>query len=216
MAYSSNDPAATDDASWLTKLEESCSSLNSTECQSDDDTPSSKHQTSAEDRFTERWLEAIDEDDPFGVGIQSDIPLQIQILVEAGFQKHLEWIQSRLLSACSARLASITCPGVAQSSKSIYYVTLRCHSACPILPRDVDDSSALRSGLFRFAMTQLNLYPSTPHTLLYPRIPAEWSADTLYSVARLLGPVRQSQVDFNLSSVKPVPLPAVDSLLETI
>jgi hypothetical protein len=127
-----------------------------------------------------------------------------------GFQKQVEWIQSRLLSACSARVASITGQSVAQSSKSIYYVTLRCNSACPILPRDVEDSSALRSGLFRFAMTQLNLYPSTPHTLLYPRIPPEWSADTLYSVARLLGPVRQSQVDFNLSSVKPVPLPFID------
>lgn len=83
MAYSSNDPAATDAASWLTKLEESCSSLSSAECQSDD-IPLSKHQTDTEDRFTEHWLEAIDDDDPFGVGIQSDIPLQIRILVEAG------------------------------------------------------------------------------------------------------------------------------------
>ncbi len=107
-------------------------------------------------------------------------------------------------------MASITCDEGAAQRKSIYDATLRFNLACPILTRDAEDSSALRSDLFRFAMAQLNLYPSTPHTLLYPRIPPEWSADTLYTVARLLGPVRQRQVDFNLSSVKPVPLPFID------
>ena len=125
-----------------------------------------------------------------------------------GFQKQLEWIQTSLLIACSARLG--TYEGTPFNRHSIYCVTLRNQSACPILARNANESLALRSELFRFVMAQLNLYPSVPHTLFYPRIPADWSADTLYTVAHLLGPVHQRQVDFNLSLVQSVPLPFID------
>lgn len=189
-------------------------------------------QTDEEDPLAEHWLETIDEDDPFGEGIRCDIQLHIEKLIKSGryyyfsnfpaqffkifllsrplgFENQLEWIQTSLLIACSARLG--TYKGTPFDSRSIYCVTLRNKSACPIVALNAEEFSALRSELFRFVMAQLNLYPSVPHTLLYPRIPHHWSADTLYTVAQLLGPpVRQCRVDFNLSLVRRVSLPFID------
>jgi len=46
---------------------------------------------------------------------------------------------------------------------------------------------------------------------LFPRIPREWDADTLYSVALYLGPVEQQHVDFDLKNVHQVDLPLPNS-----
>ena len=80
MASFDVDPA-NNTKNWLTNLEESCSSMNSSvgnllsleNVQMDDEDPLAEH-----------YLQSIDEDDPFGEGIRYDIQLHIEKLVESG------------------------------------------------------------------------------------------------------------------------------------
>lgn len=69
------------------------------------------------------------------------------------------------------------------------------------------EAAALRSELFLFLLHRMGLLPPAPHSALYPRIPREWSADALYSVALFFGPVDQQKVDFDLTRVNKVELP---------
>lgn len=69
------------------------------------------------------------------------------------------------------------------------------------------EAMGLRSELFLFLLHRMGLLPRTPPAALYPRIPREWSADALYSVALFFGPVEQKQVDFDLSRVNKIELP---------
>ena len=113
-----------------------------------------------------------------------------------GFQKQLDWIQSSLLTACAARMGIY-------SDKEFHHpitcLSIKLNVACPVVPWTEMEASALSSQPFRFFLHKLGLFPSTPHAEIYPRIPLEWSADTLYCVALSLGPVVQQQVDFDLN-----------------
>jgi len=74
--------------------------------------------------------------------------------------------------------------------------------ACPIVPWTETEASALSSKPFRFFLHQLGLFPSNPQAGVYPRIPLEWSPDTLYDIALSLGSVVQQQVDFDLNCIR--------------
>ena len=76
--------------------------------------------------------------------------------------------------------------------------------SCPVVPWTEMEASALRSELFVCLLFRIGLFPA--QTVLYPRIPCEWSPDTLYSVALLFGPVEQKRIDFNLTLVKKIEL----------
>jgi len=86
--------------------------------------------------------------------------------------------------------------------------------SCPIIPWTEIEASALRSDLFLFLLHRLGLLPPVPHAGLYPRIPSEWSTDTIYSVALSFGPIDQQKVDFDLSLVNKVELPIPNSLAD--
>ena len=86
--------------------------------------------------------------------------------------------------------------------------------SCPIIPWTEVEASALRSDLFLFLLHRLGLLPPVPHAGLYPRIPPEWSTDTIYSVALSFGPIDQQKVDFDLSLVNKVELPIPSSLAD--
>ncbi len=73
------------------------------------------------------------------------------------------------------------------------------------------EASALRSELFLLLLHHIGLIPPAPHAFLYPRIPFEWSANTLYSFALFFGPVLQQEVDFDLKRVSKVELPIPNS-----
>ena len=69
------------------------------------------------------------------------------------------------------------------------------------------EALALRSESFLFLLHRMGLLPRTPQAGLYPRIPRDWSANSLYSVALFLGPVHQQNVDFDLARVTKIDLP---------
>ena len=76
----------------------------------------------------------------------------------------------------------------------------------PIVPWTEAEASALRSELFLSLLDRLGLLPSTPLTL-YPRIPREWSANVIYSVALLLGPIDKQRVDFDQTRLSKIDRP---------
>ena len=78
--------------------------------------------------------------------------------------------------------------------------------SCPIVPWTEVEASALRSELFLSFLDRLGLLPSTP-LALYPRIPREWSANVIYSVALLLGPIDKQRVDFDLTRLSKIDRP---------
>ena len=127
------------------------------------------------------------------------------VLFSKGFEKQLNWIQSSLLVACSARL------GTYEGQKfrnPIACLSLEMNVSCPIVPWTEVEACALRSKHFLVLLKRLSLIPhQAPNAYLYPRIPLEWSADTIYSIALFFGPVDQHQVDFDLTLVRKVPLP---------
>ena len=124
--------------------------------------------------------------------------------LQIGFQKQLDWIQSSLLTACSARLGTYTGQ---EFRNPIACLSLKMNVSCPMVPWTEVEATALRSELFLFLLHRMGLLPPAPHNALYPRIPHEWSADALYSVALFLGPVNQQNVDFDLTRVNKVDLP---------
>jgi timeless protein len=78
--------------------------------------------------------------------------------------------------------------------------------SCPIVPWTEEEASSLRSELFLFLLDRLSLLPSTP-IALYPCIPCEWSPNTIYSVALLLGPIDQQRVDFDVTLLSKIEQP---------
>lgn len=125
-----------------------------------------------------------------------------------GFQKQLDWVQSSLLTYCAARLG--TYDGQ-EFRYPIACLSLKMNVACPMVPWSEVEALGLRSELFLYLLHRLGLLPVAPHGGLYPRIPREWSADALYSVALFFGPVDQGRVDFDLSLVNKVDLPIPDA-----
>lgn len=121
-----------------------------------------------------------------------------------GFQKQLDWIQSSLLTACSARLGTYNGE---EFRNPIACLSLKMNVSCPMVPWTEVEASGLRSELFLFLLHRMGLLPRAPHAALYPRIPREWSADSLYSVALFFGPIDQQKVDFDLSRVNKIELP---------
>ncbi len=79
----------------------------------------------------------------------------------------------------------------------------------PIVPWTEVEASALRSELFLIFLHRIGLLPPAP--TLYPRVPHEWSANALYSVALVLGPVDQQKVDLDLARVSEVDLSFLDT-----
>lgn len=77
---------------------------------------------------------------------------------------------------------------------------------CPIVPWTEEEASALRSELFLCLLDRLSLLPTTP-LALYPRIPREWSASTIYSVALLFGPIDQQKIDFDTTRLSQIESP---------
>ena len=120
----------------------------------------------------------------------------------------MDWIQSSLLTACSARLGAYDGQ---EFRHLIACISLKMDSSCPIVPWTETEASALRSELFLLLLHHIGLIPPAPHAFLYPLIPLEWSADTLYSFALFFGPVLQQEVDFDLTRVSKVELPIPNS-----
>ncbi|XP_046458340.1 protein timeless-like [Daphnia pulex] len=124
-------------------------------------------------------------------------------LKDSGFQKQLEWIQSSLLSACAVRLGTYSGQ---EFRHPITSLSFQMNLSCPLVPWTEVEASALRSELFLNLLFRIGLIPPSPQPVLYPRIPREWSPDTLYSVALLFGPIDQKRIDFDLSQVKKIEL----------
>ncbi|EFX87203.1 putative TIMELESS/TIM-1 protein [Daphnia pulex] len=124
-------------------------------------------------------------------------------LKDSGFQKQLEWIQSSLLSACAVRLGTYSGQ---EFRHPITCLSFQMNLSCPLVPWTEVEASALRSELFLNLLFRIGLIPPSPQPVLYPRIPREWSPDTLYSVALLFGPVDQKRIDFDLTRVKKIEL----------
>ncbi|XP_046633334.1 protein timeless-like isoform X2 [Daphnia pulicaria] len=139
---------------------------------------------------------------------RTDIESLISQLIQTGFQKQLNWIQSSLLTACSARLGAYDGQ---EFRHLIACISLKMNLSCPIVPWTEVEASALRSELFLLLLHHIGLIPPAPHAFLYPRIPFEWSANTLYSFALFFGPVLQQEVDFDLTRVSKVELPIPNS-----
>lgn len=113
--------------------------------------------------------------------------------------------------SCSARLGTYNGQ---EFRNPIASLSRKMKVSCPIIPWTEVEASALRSDLFLFLLHRLGLLPPIPHAGLYPRIPPEWSTDTIYSVALSFGPIDQQKVDFDLSLVSKVELPIPSSLAE--
>ncbi|XP_057372867.1 protein timeless-like [Daphnia carinata] len=151
------------------------------------------------------------DDDIFYEVPKSDIESLRGQLMDSGFQKQMDWVQSSLLISCSARLGTY----IGQEFRNpIASLSLKMNVSCPIVPWTEIEASALRSDLFLILLHRLGLLPPAPQTGLYPRIPREWSSDTLYSVALSFGPVEQQKVDFDLALVSKVELPIPNSLAD--
>ena len=86
--------------------------------------------------------------------------------------------------------------------------------ACPMVPWTDMEAAGLRSEVFLFLLHRMGLLPASPAAGLYPRIPRDWDADALYSLALFFGPVLQQQVDFDLTRVHQVQLPIPDSMTD--
>ncbi|XP_057380232.2 LOW QUALITY PROTEIN: protein timeless-like [Daphnia carinata] len=125
--------------------------------------------------------------------------LLIAQLIDSGFRKQLDWIRSSLLTACSARLGTYAGQ---EFRHPITCLSLQMNMSCPIVPWTEVEASALRSETFLYLLDRVGLFPCCAHDALYPRIPREWSADTVLSVALIFGPVNQEMVDFDLSLCK--------------
>ncbi len=121
-----------------------------------------------------------------------------------GYHEQLKWIQSSLLTACSARLGTYTGK---EFCNPVVCLSLKLNVSCPVVPWTESEASALRSGLFRILLQRIGLILPVNNFVLYPRIPRKWSADEVYSVALIFGPVGQKQVDFDLARVNKVKLP---------
>lgn len=151
------------------------------------------------------------DDDIFYEVPKSDIESLRGQLMDSGFQKQMDWVQSSLLISCSARLGTY----IGQEFRNpIASLSLKMNVSCPIVPWTEIEASALRSDLFLILLHRLGLLPPAPQTGLYPRIPREWSSDTLYSVALFFGPVEQQKVDFDLALVSKVELPIPNSIAD--
>lgn len=124
-----------------------------------------------------------------------------------GFQKQLDWVQSSLLTVCSARLGTYSGQ---EFRNPIACLSLKMNVPCPVVPWTEVEASALRSDLFLFLLHRTGLLLPTPTVGIYPRIPREWTADALYSVALFFGPVEQQKVDFDLNRVTKVDIPIPD------
>lgn len=121
----------------------------------------------------------------------------------SGFRKQLDWIQSSLLSACAVRLGTYSGQ---EFRNPITSLSCQMNLSCPLVPWTEAEASALRSELFLSLLFCIGLIPPSPQAVLYPRIPREWSPDTLYSVALLFGPIDQKRIDFDLTQVKKIEL----------
>ena len=122
-----------------------------------------------------------------------------------GLQKQLNWIQSSLLTLCSARLGTYAGQEFRQP---IACLSIKMKAACPIVPWTEIEANGLRSEAFLFLLHRLGLLlPGGSPVGLYPRIPCDWDSDTLYSVALMMGPVDQERVDFDLALVRKVQPP---------
>lgn len=113
----------------------------------------------------------------------------------------MDWIQTSLLSACATRLGTFTGQ---EFRNPVTSLSFQMDLSCPVVPWTEMEASALRSELFVLLLFRIGLFPA--QAVLYPRIPCEWSPDTLYSVALLFGPVEQERIDFNLTLVKKIEL----------
>lgn len=124
----------------------------------------------------------------------------------------MDWIQSCLLTSCSARLGTYAGQ---EFRHAIICLSLKMNVPCPIVPWTELEDSALRSRHFLHLLYRVGLFPdSYQPSHHYPRIPRHWSADVLYSVALIFGPVHQQRIDFDLSRVRPIKLNIPDSAVD--
>jgi Timeless PAB domain len=107
------------------------------------------------------------------------------------------------LSACAARLGA---DAGQEFRNPIASLSFQMNLSCPVVPWTEVEETALRSELFLFLLLRIGLIPPSPQAVLYPRIPREWSPDTLYSVALLFGPVDQERIDFDVTRVEKIQL----------
>ena len=140
-------------------------------------------------------------------GLQDDVEGLKCRLIELGFGEQLHGIQSALLTACSVRLGTYRGQ---EFKEPIACLSHEMNVACPMVPWTDLEAAALRSELYLFLLHRMGLLPENT-VGLFPRIPHEWDADTLYSVALYLGPVEQQHVDFDLKNVHQVDLPLPNS-----
>ena len=127
-------------------------------------------------------------------------------LFDKGYQKQLNWIQSSLLAMCSARLSAYS-DTECQNSAVMACLSLKMNVPCPLIPWTEVEASALLSKPFKLLLHRIGLLQFDPQTAIFPRIPLEWSVETIFSVALLFGPVEQKQVNFSLNRVTKVELP---------
>ncbi|KZS11311.1 putative Protein timeless [Daphnia magna] len=141
----------------------------------------------------------VENDTPITEVHSTKTELLIAQLMDSGFQKQLNWIRSSLLTACSARLGTYAGQ---EFRHPITCLSLQMNVSCPIVPWTEVEASALRSEIFLYLLDRVGLFPRSAQGALYPRIPREWSADTVFSVALIFGPVSEELVDFDLSLCK--------------
>lgn len=76
---------------------------------------------------------------------------------------------------------------------------MRQNIPCLIVPWTEREVYALRSERFFSLLNGLGLLAPTPQAGFYPCIPSQWSANILYDVALIFGPIDEKNLDFDLS-----------------
>ena len=118
----------------------------------------------------------------------------------------MDWIKECLLRFISARLGTI------KGQESRYPIEslsnkMNVAISCPIIPRAEAEVSILRYEPFLILLKKVGLIPvESNKCFFYPRIPTEWSVDTIYSIALFFGPICKKDVDFDLKRVRKVPV----------
>ncbi|RWS29251.1 protein timeless-like protein [Leptotrombidium deliense] len=130
------------------------------------------------------------------VNNNQEIKEMVTELVKLGFRQQLNWIKELLLEACFVKILNCNTEDVQHVPEPVAYYNNYIGHSIPVVPYSEKQEMALYTNKFQHLLHKLGFHLPADVGKIYPRIPAFFTPDLLFSLALRLGPIDEKRLKF--------------------
>ncbi|KAH8412317.1 hypothetical protein KR009_001249 [Drosophila setifemur] len=133
-----------------------------------------------------------------------DVQILLDLIIKEHKTQHLEWLQRLLLECCYIKLnlKSGVKVGLEHIMEPVAYHCICKQKSIPVVQWNNEQSTTMLYQPFVLLLHKLGIQLPVDAGSIFARIPDYWTAETMYGLAKKLGPVDKLNIKFDASDLE--------------